>query len=811
MLPVYPGDTRGPTSQTPSHSRITASTTARPASPEPGYHRDMPTRRSFILSGAAVGGGLLVAYGIGRLDDGDVREKLAAQGRPGIALNAWLKIDRVGRVYCAIHRAEMGQAVSTSLAMLLCEELDADWPRVHFEFAPVDRDYYNFGLLLDGQPLGDPEASWWRGAGTWAIREAFHAIGLSMTISSSSVIDGWESLRPAGAAARAMLLQAAAREWQVPIERLRTRSGRVIDLTSRQVLDYGELAEAASRERPPRTLRLKPRARWRLLGRNLPRLDTRAKITGQARFGIDVLQPDMLHAAIRHSPIAGSRVARFDAKEAEAMPGVRGVVAAGKPGAETAVAVVADTSWQAQQAAARLSIVPAAVATPLMNSASTGKHFLALLDAPDAQQAVLFRDDDTLGPAAAERLANAVTVTAEYQLPFLAHACMEPMNCSARFSGEALEIWAPTQAHSMVRDIGAAICELDTDRVQVHTTFLGGGFGRRAEMDFVEQAVSVARQFEGRTIKLCWSREQDFLHDAFRPAAAARISGSIDTDGELLSLDYRLATQSVVASYETRTPTPRSGEARSDRSVVTALDPPIYRWPKLRVAYVPVTSHVPAGFWRSVSHSWNTFFIESFIDELAVAAGLSPLALRLQALAGQPRHRAVLEAVAAALSPASASAGADARFRRGVGYAVAESHGTVVAHAIELHAAGTELAGISRVVCAIDCGPVIHSDGVVAQMESSIADGLSAALYGEMPIVDGMAQADNFDRYPRLRMAEMPAIEVILMDDSPRQRPAGVGEPGVPGVAPALLNALYAATGHRVRKLPLRPLADSSA
>ena len=764
----------------------------------------MLSRRGFVLSGVALGGGLIIGYGYVALDDGAATDKFAASGRRGAPLNAWLKIAPDGTVVCGIHRAEMGQGITTTLAMLLAEELDANWDDVRFEFVPVDRDYYNFGMLMNGQPLGDPAASWRAATGTWAMRQAFHALGMSMTISSSSTIDAWDTLRPAGAAARQMLMAAAARQWRTPVSALRTDRGYVIDAGNNRKLAYGTLAEEAAREKPPASVSLKAPADYKLVGHNPLRLDTPMKIDGTAIFGIDVRLPGMLYATVVHSPVAGSKVASFSTNGAENMPGVRKILKAGKQGLERAVAVVADNSWQALQAAQDITVTSSAVEGELADNISLAAQYRAMLD--DAE-AVIFRDTvtdagaETDGrksfDAVVEELDERAFVTADYEVPFLAHVCMEPMNCTALYTGDALEIWAPTQANSMARDIAAQVSGLDRNRVALHTTFMGGGFGRRAEMDFIEQAVSVALQLPNRPVKLFWSREQDIRHDAFRPAATCRIRGGLDRNGMPGTLDYRLVTQSVVASYETRTPTPRGGNASSDRTVVEAVNPPIYPLQNLRIGFVPVGLHVPAGFWRSVAHSWTTFFVESFIDELAAAANIEPLDFRRRALADRPRHLQVLNKLAAQL----------ARDRNvgpghGIGYAIAESHATVVAHAVEVSTKDGNFAKVMRVTCVIDCGPVVHPDNVVAQMESSIVDGLSAALYGHVAIRAGIVASGNFDNYPFMGLEHSPAIEVHLIA-SKQLRPGGVGEPGLPGVAPALCNAIYAATRERIRRLPV--------
>ena len=505
-------------------------------------------------------------------------------------------------------------------------------------------------MLLNGQPLGDPAASWGAATGTWAIRQVFHALGMSMTISSSSTVDAWDTLRPAGAAARQMLLAAAAEEWQTPAASLRTEQGFVIDDASGRRAGYGELAESAARQTPPADVAIKTPAEWQLVGTNPPRLDAPMKCDGTAVFGIDVQLPGMLHAAIVHSPVAGTNVASFDAEDALAMPGVETAVLAGAPGRERAVAVIADNSWHALQASKQVTI-EAVQPERLVDSDSLRNEYARLASAGDA---VVFTDtaegedspgfDEQLAGYPAER-----RIMAEYSVPFLAHLCMEPMNCTARFDGDALEIWAPTQANSISRDVAAKMSGLDTSRVTLHTTFLGGGFGRRAEMDFVEQAVAAAMAVPGRPVQCFWSREQDLRHDAFRPAARCRIEGALDDAGSLALMDYRVVTQSVVASYETRTPTPRGGEAATDKSVVEAVNPPVYPLEHLRLSYVPAELHVPAGYWRSVAHSWTTFFMESFIDELAIAAGQDPLEYRRTLVAGRERHSRVLDTLAAKL------------------------------------------------------------------------------------------------------------------------------------------------------------------
>ena len=753
----------------------------------------MISRRGFILSGAAVGGGLVIAYANHRLDDGDAATKFAASGRAASPLNAWIKITPQGEIICAIHRAEMGQGITTGIAQLLIEELDGDWNNARFEFPPIDRDYYNFGILEDGRPFGDPDASLLAGAGTWAMRQVFHAIGLSLTAASVSIIDAWDTVRPAGAAARQMLIAAAARRWQCDPDSLHTEPGVVVDTAGNRSATYGELAEAAAREQPPGNPTLKSPTDYRIVGHDVPRLDTPAKVRGTAIYGSDIVLPDMLYAAIVHSPVIGTRVAGFDGSEAERQPGVSGVVPAG----EFAVAVVADNTWTAMRAAERVrvdALLETGDGTPIatVDADGLGDAYLAMLN---EQEPVVIREE---GNAGAGIEANDQSIDAVYELPYLAHECMEPMNCTARYTGDALEVWAGSQGNSIARDTAARIAGLNNDQVRFHSTFMGGGFGRRAEMDYVEQATTVAMQFPGRPVKLIWSRSQDVRHGTTRPAAVARVRGAVagDWDGDgTIAMDYAVAAQSVSASYGQRVPSPRRVDERNDRYIVAPSDRPAYRIDDLKVWYVPVRAHVPVGYWRSVSHTINPFFLECFIDELAVSVGADPLAFRRRALADQPRHLAVLDALENFAGPATTPRG----------YAINETHGSVVAHAIEVDSRDGNFARVARVFCAVDCGRVLHPDNVVAQTEGCIFDGLANALGGRLNIVDGIVQQQSFRTYERFRLADQPEIHVHLV--SSERRPGGVGEVAIPGVAPALCNAIYAATGERLRTLPLNTQA----
>jgi isoquinoline 1-oxidoreductase beta subunit len=750
------------------------------------------TRRQLIgtgiVSGLAVGGGLGLVYVRRLLDDGDALEKFAATSPDATTLNAWLKISADGRIVCGVHRAEMGQGVTTSLPMLLAEDLDADWRQVSYEFTPVDKDYFNFGILLRGEPLGPTEGRFWARTGTGLIREVFHQLGMSVTIASSSTIDAWDTLRQAGAEARGLLVAAAAERWSVPAARLLTAVSVVTDPITGKTLSYGELAADAARQRPTGRPVLKSPANFRLLGRSLPRLDVPAKVLGTARFAIDTVLPGMLFGAVRHSPHVGGRIGRLDARAASAMPGVLKVVQLG----ERAVAVLAGDTWTAQRAAAALQI-EAVAGDPLQpDSDVLQRSYREALDSPAAS---VFRDDDGLAAAL-----GPTPLTAVYALPFLAHACLEPMNCSALFEAGRLIVWAPTQAPSIARDEAAKAAGIAPERVEIRSTLMGGGFGRRAEMDFVIEAAHAAMAVPGRPVKLTWSREEDLRHDMYRPAATGRVRGALGSDGRIAALDYTLVSESVVASNYRRTPSARGGDAARDKSALGGAFSPRYVLPAVRMAYVPRADGIPTGFWRGVSNSINPFLLESFMDELAASASVDPVEFRLRHLEGLPAEQAVLRA-AARLGRWSEPLRSVPGRRFGRGVAFFDSHDSLVGQVVEVSVADDGALRVERVACVVDCRTVIHPAAAEAQITGGILDALNAALQGRITVRNGAVEQGNFNDYPWLRLAEVPEIVVELLPQG--GRPGGVGEPGVPGIAPALANAIFAATGRRVRSLPV--------
>ena len=694
------------------------------------------TRRQFLITGLAVGGGLAIGYGINRLDDGDAAQKFVASTPDSFALNAWIKIAPGGEITFAVHRAEMGQGVSTSLPMMLAEEMDADWSKVRYEFAPVDKDYFNFGIVGRGRPFGNTEESFWAAAGTWALRRVFHIMGLSMTISSSSIIDAYDTLRPAGAAVRAMLIAAAAKKWRLPKDSLKTENGWVIDQTGGQRVSYGELAEAAAKERPPSDPPLKDPKDYSIVGTNIPRLDVPAKVDGSAVFGTDITLPNMLYATVKHAPVFGSKILSYNPERVLARPGVEKVILIG----DDTIAVIAHSTWHAMEAAGNLDVSFTDGPPEPVDSHTLFDSYQKALDDPNPS---VFRED---GDTQAALLTANNRIEAVYEMPFLAHLCMEPMNCTALVTDEGVEVWAPTQANTLAHKIAGETAGVNPDKVIVHSTLIGGAFGRRAETDFVHQAVAAAMAVPGRPVKLIWSREEDVQHDAYRPAAVCKMEGGLDKDGNLIALNSALVTQSVVESYNQRTPTARGGNAKKDKSVCSGIYNMVYPVPHMKITYVPRSLDVLAGYWRSVGSSHGCFFVESFMDELAHANNEDPLEFRRRLLHKQPRQLAVLnEAALRADWDVPLAPG------HGRGIAITDNHGTIVAEVVKVSVHDGGRLSVDEVICVVNCRQIIHPDTVITQMEGSILDGLSAALYGQITLTKGQVDQSNFSDYRFLK------------------------------------------------------------
>ena len=723
------------------------------------------TRRAVITAGALTGGTLLLGVAIrpGNRND-DVARWVA--GDDETLLNVWLKLAPDNTVTAIVPHAEMGQGVHTTLAMMLAEELDADWEEVRVLEAPARKEYANYALAK-GFAMGDADfPAFLIDTVDGVFLTVTQLMNLQITGGSTSVAaTGMYGMRVAGAAARAMLLQAAADQWQLPAGELSASKGRIRHLQSDREAPFAEFAAAAAKVYAPPKPVLKNSTDFSILGTSPGRLDVPAKVDGSARFGIDANPPGLKYAAVKAAPVFGARVQRIDSASIQDMPGLRRIVDLGD-----AVAVVADGYWQASQALARLKVEFTHSGNESVSQADIFARFAAAMD--EALEEDSNEIDVASGDTGAAMATANATVEAEYRVPFLAHATMEPMNCTAWVHDGQCEVWTGTQNPlGFAAEIADAI-DLDVDDVNLHNQMLGGGFGRRAFSDFAIQAARIAVQVP-YPVKLIWSREEDMQHDHYRQAGISRFKAALDTSGK---------------------PTAWWNQYGEKHDPAEAPHIP-YDIANQLIHYAPSQSHVPWGFWRSVDHSLHAFFTESFVDELAHAAGKDAFEFRRNLLATNPRHRDLLD-----LAAEKANWGAELPANFGRGIAIHRSFGTIVALVVEAEVAGDRVRA-HRVVCAVDCGFAMHPDGLKAQMESGTVYGLTAALYGDISIQDGAVRQSNFHDYPMLRMNEAPLVETHIVNGGGRV--GGAGEPGTPAIAPALANAVFAASGHRIRELPI--------
>jgi isoquinoline 1-oxidoreductase beta subunit len=704
---------------------------------------DNPGRRNFLHTSAAAGGVLLLGFYLPRAGRAAADESgAAASFRP----NAFIRIGKDNVVTVIVGNSEMGQGVLTSLPQIVAEELDADWSKVRWEQSPAHPDYNRPGtqIMLTG--------------GSWSVRSS------------------WQTLRKAGASARAMLVAAAAETWKVDPSTLRTDNSTVIGAAGKH-LTYAELAEKAATMPVPKDPPLQDPKDFKIVGKSVKRLDTAPKVDGSAKFGIDVSVPGMLNAVVLKGPALGAQVSRLNGDKARAAPGVKAVVPI-----SGGVAVVADTYWHARKASELVEI-------------EWGEGTLVGRSSDDLR-ATLEQAARLEGiPARREGDAGAVkpakTISAAYHLPYLAHACMEPMNCTAWVKPNEVVVWTGSQAQTAVQQNAAALTGLQPEQVMVHTMFLGGGFGRRAAQDFVIAAVEISKAV-GAPVKVIYSREEDMRAAYYRPISYTEISGGVDAAGNPVMVQAKVVVPSLAEASGFKRLIRPDGV---DRVAVEGLADLPYDIPNVRVDWVNHDFGVPIWFWRSVGATHNTFVTETFIDELGVLAGKDPYQFRRALLDKQPRLRAVLD-----LAAEKAGWGKSLPKGQGRGIACVAVFGGWTAQVVE---ASVEGGGprVHRVVCATDCGRAVNPEQVKAQMESSIVFALSAALYGRITFKDGRVEQGNFDDYPVVRMNEAPKIEVHLVPSE--ESPGGVGEPGTPPTAPALANALFQVTGKRIHTLPL--------
>jgi isoquinoline 1-oxidoreductase subunit beta len=754
-------------------------------------------RRHFVLSALGVAGALGVGWALlaprQRLS---TREPLALA--PGqVALNGWLAVGADGRIGIVMPRSEMGQGVHTGLAMLLADELDADWSRVAILPAPIDPIYFNQAVAADGLPFHPDSQGWVKQMAGHLTAKTMREIGVMVTGGSSSIKDLWLPMRQAGASARAMLVAAAAQRLNLPAAELTVAAG-VVSHPSGKSATFGELAEAAAKLPLPDGVSLKAPAQWKLIGKPLPRIEAAAKGLGTAGFGGDATPPGLLYASVVMCPTLGGQVARVDSTAAGALPGVKQVVMfPGYAGGTAGVAAIADTPWHAMQALKKTVVTWDEASSPAagFSSAAFMDQLAKTLDGDEGFGYFKTGDVDAALKTAAK------TISAEYRAPFLAHATMEPQTCTAQVKDGRATVWAPTQIPDVARSAVAQALGLKADQVQVNVTLLGGGFGRRLDVDFIAQAAVIAQLGGGGApVQTIWSREEDMRHDFYRPAAVSRFSAGLDAQGKLLAWKNVSAGPSPTQGSLSRLfGLPKVGPDKT--SSEGAFDQP-YGWPAARVGHVIVDSPVPVGFWRSVGHSHQAFFKESFVDEAAHAAGQDPVAFRAALLAQHPRALAVLQAAAALAGWGQPVPAAPDGAKAARGIALHRSFGSIVAQVARVSLDADKAIRVHQVHCVVDCGTAVNPNLIRQQMESAIVYGLSAALFGRIDVDNGRVLQSNFHDYPALRMNQCPAIQTEIIAST--EPPEGVGEPGTPPIAPAVANAVFALTGQRLRALPLR-------
>ena len=708
------------------------------------------SRRGFIKNTALVAGGLVIAFSIPQAK----RFMGVANAAETLTLpepNAFLRIGADDSITVMLAHSEMGQGIWTTLPMLIADELDADWSKIKVEHAPAAPSYIHT------------------------------AYGIQITGGSSTTWSEFERYRQAGALTRALLLQAAAKQWNVPVAGLRTENGYVINGT--QKLSYGQLVDTASQLETPKNVTLKKPEQWKYIGKPTRRLDSADKINGTAKFGQDVQFDGLKIAMVARAPVFGTKLKSVDDSAARKIPGVIKVVQV-----PTGAAVIAENYWAAKLGREALKLVWDEAAHDRPDTAQMLKQYQALAQKPGVQAA-------KAGDIASAGKQVAQTVSAEYVLPFLSHAPMEPLNCAVKISGDGCEIWTGTQMQTTDQASAAKILGLKPEQVKIHTQFLGGGFGRRANprADFVSEAVEVAKA-ANMPVKTVWSREDDIKGGFYRPMFVHRASIALDKQGKPLAWQHTLVGQSIIKG------TPFEGVMIKDGIDATSVEgvadsPYVKGTANHQVHLHSVQSDIPVLWWRSVGHSHSGFVMESLIDEMAHAARQDPLAYRRQLLKDHPRHLA-------ALNLAADKGGWGKPLPAGVfrGIAVHESFGSYVAQVAEVSVKEGEVK-VHRVVVAIDCGLAVNPDGVQAQMESSVAYALGAALTSEISFKDGQVAQSNFHDYQVLRMKDMPKVEVHIVKSN--EKMGGVGEPGVPPLAPAVANAVFAATGKRIRRLPI--------
>ena len=709
-------------------------------------HEFGPARRKFLKQSAAIGGGLTVGFSF----PGAFAQK--ADG--AVEINAWVVIRPDDAIIIRYARSEMGQGSMTSAPMLVAEELECDWTRVKIEYASAN-----------------------------ASVKRKRAWGDMAAVGSRTIRNSQEYLRRAGATAREMLIAAAAQQWGVPGSECSASSSFITHGPSKRKVSFGKVADAAARLEPPKDVKLKDPKDWKLIGKSVKRIDIPDTVMGRQRYGIDAQLPGMVYAAITQCPVFGGKVKSVDASKIQNRRGIIKVIPL-----ETYVAVIADNWWRAKEALRDVAIEWDTAGNSGVSSASIMEFLRAGLT---QQEGLAFArregDVDQAFGAAAKVL------EAEYFTPYLAHATMEPMGCLALVKDGKVDVWTSTQSVEASLATAAATAGVPLENVEVHRVQLGGGFGRRGGgQDFVRQGVAIAKAMEGTPVKMLWTREEDMQHDFYRPASLIRMKAGLDASGNPLAWYSRVSAPSIVATL-LKLPLK---DGIDPQAVASYADQP-YSIPNVRIEYAQRNPHVPVGFWRTVGHSQNPYMRECFVDELASAAGKDPYEYRVALLGKAPKELGVLEATARA-------AGWGKPLRAGVhrGIAVTEAYGSYTSAVAEVSVDDKGALTIHRLVLGIDCGYVVNPDNVIAQMQGSAVFALTALIWGEITIKDGRVEQSNFHDYRLMQLREMPAVEVVMAPSGGFW--GGVGEPGQASILPAVCNAIYAATGKRIRSLPLK-------
>jgi len=739
------------------------------------------TRRAFLIGTGVAGGALVIGTTLAWRRVAGAQSFTPPVKDGEIAFNAWLKILPDSTIIVQVPRQEMGQGVFTTLAMLVAEELDADWSKVRVEQAQISAVYGNATALGDSAPA--PMQA--------AMIATARVLGVQMTGGSTSTRDGWEPMRTAAASARSVLLAAAAAKWNVPISDVSIETSVIKHAGSGKSGPLGEFVQAAAALSPPSRVRVKAHKDWKILGTSPARLDVVEKSLGKAQFGIDVRPEGLLYATVKHIPYLSGALHEVRWKNGappkDVLHQVRG---------DNWLAVISTSYWSAKKALEEAELIGGGSAGTVLSSEQLTARYNDVLDGKDGGFAPIRRTFGELGKAEKVIAAapTAQRVDATYSVPFLAHAAMEPLNCTVQIKDGKVDVWAGHQAPTVVQWLAAGSVGVSNDAVTVHTPYLGGGFGRRFDIEVIRQALACAKVTDGKAVQLIWSREQDIQHDAYRPAVSCRITAALDDKNEVSAWYHRMVGPSVTKSVIGRMNPMFAGDFPPDKTNAEGAAELPYAFANFKCDHAQVDLPVPTGYWRSVGNSYNAFFVETFVDELAVTLKRDPYLFRLALLKDQPRFAKVVDAAASASQWSSSLPKGWGR-----GIALAESFKSIACMVVDVEVVGKDIR-VRRVVTAVDCGMALHPDNVKAQISGAAIYGLTAALKGNITLKDGIVQQSNFNDYGLMNMAECPQFETVIINSGAAL--GGIGEVGVPPIAPALGNAIYAAAGKRLRSLP---------